>query len=340
MKKSNVRAFARGASPLALIVGAMFATSAFAQTPKIMTAAVPPEGSTGYVLTAAIAKVVTDRTPIERITLQTFGGAAGWPARMQTGEVNFGSHCGFKQVEEAFFGKGPFERLGPQRNVRNMITGHGLPFSMSVMDPKVRTIQDLKGKTIFAMMAHQDQKTATEVVAKAAGLQIGRDLRVIPVRSPREAIQGMLTGRGDGFFFGLIPGLIEVNQSKGLHTVPLSDEVQEAVVKAEPVWGRTVIKAGAPPLRPKEDTPTIEIKCGLAAGAQTSADAVYLVTKTIFEHQDEWRKVHRLANQWSVERAVSIMNAPYHEGAIRFYREKGVWTAEHDRKQKELLAKK
>jgi TRAP transporter TAXI family solute receptor len=339
MKDTHAQSFVRATGSLALFAGALLATGAFAQTPKILTAAVPPEGSTGYVLTAAIAKVVTERTPIERITLQTFGGAAGWPARMQTGEANFGSHCGFKLVEEAYYGKGPFERLGPQKNVLNMITGHGLPFSMSVMDPKVRTVGDLKGKTIFAMTAHADHKTATEIVAKAAGLQLGRDLRIIPVRSPQEAIQGMLTGRGDGFFFGLIPGVIEVHQSKGLHTVPLTDDVQEAVVKMEPVWGRTIIKAGAPPLRPETDTPTIEIMCGMAAGAQTSPDVVYLVTKATFEHHNEWRKAHPLANQWTPNRAIQIMNAPYHDGAIRYYREIGVWTEEHDRKQKELIAR-
>lgn len=340
MRSKHAWMFSGATLSLIVLAGAFAATSAAAQTPKILTAAVPPEGSTGYVLTAAIAKVVTDRTPIDRITLQTFGGAAGWPARMQTGEVNFGSHCGFKQVEEAYYGKGPFARLGPQKNVLNMITGHGLPFSMSVIDPKVRKIQDLKGKTIFGMTAHEDQKIATEVVAKAAGLQIGRDLRVIPVRSPQEAIQGMLTGRGDGYFFGLIPGLVEVHQAKGLHTVPLPEDVLEAIIKAEPVWGRTVIKAGAAPLKPAQDTPTIEIMCGLAAGAQTSADTVYLVTKTIFDHWEDWRKAHPLANQWTLQRAVQIMNAPYHDGAIRFYREKGVWTAEHDRRQKELIARK
>ncbi|MDP2357810.1 MAG: TAXI family TRAP transporter solute-binding subunit [Beijerinckiaceae bacterium] len=310
---------------------------AIADVPEIMTAGVPPEGSTGYVLTAAIANTVTETTPIKRITLQTFGGAAGWPARMETGEVNFGSHCGFKLVEDAYFGKGPFAKIGRQRNVLNMVTGHGLPFSMSVIDPNVRRIQDLKGKTIFAMMAHEDQKVATEVLAKMAGLDMGRGLRVIPVRSPQEAIQGLLTGRGDGFFFGLIPGLIEVAQAKGLHTVPLTQEVQDAIIKAEPVWGRTVVKAGAPPLRNAHDAPTIEILCGLAAGAKTSPEAVYLVTKTIFEN-NSWRSAHPLAAEWTLQRAVSIMNAPYHEGAIRYYREKGVWGPEQDRKQKELLS--
>lgn len=336
MKTSTVRRAKRRWLALAAVAGLGHA-SAFAQVPTIMTAAVPPEGSTGYVLTAAISKTVTESTPIQRITLQTFGGAAGWPARMQTGEVNFGSHCGFKLVEDAYYGKGPFSKLGRQKNVLNMVTGHGLPFSMSVIDPDVKKIEDLRGKSIFVMM-HDDQKTATEVLARMAGLEIGKNLRVIPVRSPQEAIQGMLTGRGDGFFFGLIPGLVEVAQAKGLHTVPLSDEVQEAILKAEPVWGRTVVKAGAPPLRNAQDAPTIEIMCGLAAGAQTSPEAVYLVTKTIFEN-DSWRKAHPLAAQWTLKRAVQIMNAPYHEGAIRYYREKGVWGPEQERKQKELLSK-
>lgn len=339
LAKNSARYFAL---PLAVAVLTLVTAGqdrAQAQIKDIVTAAVPPEGSTGYLLTAAISKAVNEHTPIKRVVLQTFGGAAGWPARMQTGEVNFGSHCGFKLVEEAYYGHGPFEKMGRQKNVLNMVSGHGLPFAMSVTDSSIKTLEDLKGKSIFAFMAHADQRVATQVLAQSAGLKIGSTLRIIPVRSPQEAVQGMLTGRAQGFFFGLIPGLVEVQQARGLRPLPLPQATLDAIVKAEPVWGTTIVKAGAPPLKPEQDIPTIEIKCGLAAGAQTSPETVYAVTKTIFDHYAEWSKVHPLARQWTLARAVAVMNAPYHDGAIRYYREKGIWGAAQDAKQKELIAK-
>jgi TRAP-type uncharacterized transport system substrate-binding protein len=66
---------------------------------------------------------------------------------------------------------------------------------------------------------------------------------------------------------------------------------------------------------------------------------VYQVTKAIFDNLPDWTGVHPLARQWSLKKALQINVAPYHEGAIRYYKEKGVWTAAMDAKQKALLEK-
>ncbi|MGE3643295.1 MAG: TAXI family TRAP transporter solute-binding subunit [Beijerinckiaceae bacterium] len=316
-----------------------FEHRARAEVPSIINVAVPPPGSSGYIIATGISKVLTDKTPIKKVTLQTFGGAAGWPVRMQSGEVNFGAHCGFKQLEEAHYGQGAFEKFGKQKNVLNMVSGHGLPFAMSILDPKIKRFEDLKGKTIFLMSTHRDHLTAMQTVMKVAGLTMGQDVKTISVRSPREAISGMLTGRGDGFFAGVIPGLAEVQRARGLYAVPMSERMLDEVIASEPVFGRTVIPVDASPLRPKDPVPTLKTLCGIAAGARTSEEAVYLFVKTTFEHFNEWSSVHPLAKQWSIKGAASVMNAPYHPGAIRYYREKGVWSVEQDAKQKELSAR-
>ena len=309
-----------------------------AEVANVITFAVPPEGSSGYLMVSAFGKVVTDKTPIKKIVFQTFGGAAGWPARMQTGEVNFGAHCGFQLVKEAYAGSGVFKKLGRQKNVLNLANGYGLAYGINMIDPAISSISQLKGKTIFVQMAHDDQRIAIEVMAKAAGLQIGKDLKIIPVRSPQESIQGLLTGRADGVMYGLIPGLTEVQQARGLHTLPIPDDMLKKVVAAAPVWGTIVMKPGTPPLKPDKPVPMLEIQCGVAAGAQTSADTVYQVTKAIFDNLPEWTSVHPLAKQWSLKKATQINVAPYHEGAIRYYKEKGVWTPELEATQKALLA--
>jgi TRAP transporter TAXI family solute receptor len=330
-----------GASALAAAVaaGSLLAGSAAAEVASVVTFAVPPEGTSGYILVTGYSKVITEKTAVKKVQLQTFGGAAGWPARMQTGEVDFGSHCGFKLVDEAYNGHGPFEKLGRQKNVRSMLTGHGLPFAVNVIDDNIKKYEDLKGKTLFVLMTHADQRTAMQVAAKSVGMELGKDIKVIPVRSPAEAMQGLKTGRGDGLFYGLIVPFAEIQRTKGFHSLPMTQQMMDAIIKAEPAWGTTVVRAGQPPLRPKEPVPTLEIQCGLAAGAKTSADTVYEVTKAIYENLPAWNSVHPLAKQWNLKRALKVSVAPYHDGAIRYYKEKGIWTPDMDKLQQALLAK-
>jgi len=328
--------------PAAAVVAAALLAAAGPQAAAqdVVTFAVPPEGTSGYLIASAMGKVITDKTPVKKIVMQTFGGAAGWPARMQSGEIDFGAHCGFKPIQEAYVGEGAFEKAGKMPNVMNLATGHGLPYGMHVSDPNIKSIGQLKGKTIFVQTVHRDQLVAAQVMAKVAGLAYDKDLKIISARSPQEATQGVMTGKADGLMYALIPGLAELQQSKGLHTLPMSDEMMKQIVEAEPVWGATVIKAGTPPLKPEQDVPTIEIGCGLAAGAKTNAETVYQVTKAIFDNLPEWNSVHPIAKQWTLARATQVFVAPYHPGAIRYYKEKGVWTDALEAKQQAFLAKK
>ena len=93
------------------------------------------------------------------------------------------------------------------------------------------------------------------------------------------------------------------------------------------------------PLKLDKDFQTLKIACGVAAGAKTSPEAVYQVTKAIFDNTKEWNSVHPLARQWNVKSATAVMSAPYHDGAIRYFKEKGVWS-EQNQKDHEAWLKK
>ncbi|MGE3247932.1 MAG: TAXI family TRAP transporter solute-binding subunit, partial [Beijerinckiaceae bacterium] len=209
----------------------------------------------------------------------------------------------------------------------------------NVIDPAVKTFKDLKGKRIFVQMTHRDQATAIIEAAKYAGLDYKKDMKVLSVRSPREALQGLRTGRADAYYFGMIPSLAEIKQAKGMHALNMSDGMIAAVVKAEPIWGKTVVKAGRPPLKLDKDFQTLQIGCGVAAGQKTSVETVYEVTKAIYDNLKEWSPVHPLARQWTLKGATRIMSAPYHEGAVRYFKEKGVWSEQNQKDQAAWLKK-
>lgn len=322
------------AAVCALKVGA-----AAADVPAVITWAVPPEGASGYLMVTGFSGTVTKHTPIKKIVLQNFAGVAGWPTRMQRAELNFAIHCGFKTMEDAWQGKGIFEKMGRQKNIRHVAKGYGLAYGYHFVDAKIKTVDDMKGKSLFLQVRHLDQVTAAKELFAAHGLTYDKDVKIIPVRSPREAIQGLLTGRGDGMAYGAIPGLAQVKQAKaGFHTVSIPMTTLKKISAAEPVWGATTLKAGGNPLKPETDVSTLELGCGISAGAHNSADTVYQVLKAIYDHHDEWKSVHPIARRWNVKRAIDNAVQPFHAGAIRYYKEKGIWDARMEARQQALLS--
>jgi TRAP-type uncharacterized transport system substrate-binding protein len=58
--------------------------------------------------------------------------------------------------------------------------------------------------------------------------------------------------------------------------------------------------------------------------AAMDENLIYQITKVMFEKQAELVAVHKQARQLSLRSAVAVPAVPFHPGAIKYYKEKGV----------------
>jgi TRAP transporter TAXI family solute receptor len=73
-----------------------------------------------------------------------------------------------------------------------------------------------------------------------------------------------------------------------------------------------------------QPTQTYGVQATVVSSAKVPADVVYTVVKTVFDNLDEFKKLHpALANLKPEEMITNGLSAPLHEGALRYYREKG-----------------
>ena len=88
----------------------------------------------------------------------------------------------------------------------------------------------------------------------------------------------------------------------------------------------------------KSDGTQIAYAMRLLASAKLSVDAAYEITKTLYENDKDLWPLHVFLKEWT-QKAMFEANppAPYHEGAVRFWKEKGLWTPEAEANQKRLL---
>ena len=67
-----------------------------------------------------------------------------------------------------------------------------------------------------------------------------------------------------------------------------------------------------------------------------SEDLIYKVMKAIFEHLPELTLLTPIAKYWMGDPLSSAV-LPYHPGAIKYYKEKKLWTDDLEKKQNQLL---
>lgn len=89
------------------------------------------------------------------------------------------------------------------------------------------------------------------------------------------------------------------------------------------LWTRFVIPAGTYPGVDKEIN-TIAQPNFLAVNADVDEEAVYLITKTIYENLPFLNGIHAATKAMSVEKAIGGLPAPLHPGAARYYKEQGI----------------
>jgi len=74
----------------------------------------------------------------------------------------------------------------------------------------------------------------------------------------------------------------------------------------------------------KEDVPAVAVMATIVASNKVSADAIYAFVKGLFDYKADITAGHVKGNELDLNTAVSGVSIPWHEGAEKFYKEKGV----------------
>lgn len=183
------------------------------------------------------------------------------------------------------------------------------------------SVADLKGKTV----AVGEPGSATHVHAKQIlkTYDLSFDDLDIEKLSFDDAAIGIEDGNIDAAFItAAIPtGAVEgLSGTEKLRLIPLEENRMEQLIHSNPHYKKEMIPRKTYDL--DKDIATVSTKAMLIVHKDVPEDVVYKLTKTIYENTDQI--THDIGEKISVEAALDGMNIDLHEGAKKYFEEKGV----------------
>jgi len=329
---------------LAVVVGLVvaLASPAAAQLPRSVTLATNPPGTVYYTFGSGLAKVISGG-PFQ-VAIQPYAGSSTFLPLLNTGEVELGI---VNAVDMGLSYRGPKFQIGGRNpfphapNVRLVMRGSPLLVGLLVRkDSPIKTVHDVKGKRMTGEYpAHLAVWYNMFGHLASAGLTWS-DVKVIPVPAVNEGVDALIQGRADVTEHAINAAKIkEADASIGVRHVSIdcSPAGEKRLKQAVPGYYGRIVKPGEA-TAVVEDTCFIAYDTYLSAGKGVPDAVVEAALKSIWENTDKLAPIHPLFKEWTRERAVDHeVTIPYHPGAVRFYKERKVWTAEMDAVQQKLL---
>lgn len=312
--------------------------------PDVVSIGTHPIGSFFNTIGVAASKVIMDHSKI-RAVAKPMAGPTAWFPYMERGEMELGV-LNVWDAEKGYLGESVYERLSNKKGFSIRLLCVTIWNSGGIVVPKnsgIRAYSDLKGKRVCGNFPTPSLQLQTEAFLSNGNVS-WKDVTPVPVSSVVEGIKMVMEGRADssGTITLGTPVIEELNAKKGARFLPM-DPSPEAVARMRKFHPGYMVK-----VQPGPGNTGIEKEQYLWAydiylivNEKVSDEATYMITKTLWENYPEFEKVHKLLKDWTPKRFVS-KNAmiPYHPGAIRFYKEKGVWDQQMDHLQKALVDKK
>jgi TRAP transporter TAXI family solute receptor len=311
-----------------------------AQWPRDLIVISPAPGTSVHALLTALGKLVVKYTPAEKWTVQPLGGPELWLPMMKQGKCQFANHS-VPDTLKASLGRGLYDKMGPMP-VRTVAAGHNYMFMFwTIPDTNIKNISDLKGKRVY--LKYKNNPLFTEMAEKqlaSAGLGFSDLKSVLPFSSLAEATNALMEGAADALLFPAVPkAVMEINQVKAeCLFVALTPEQAQYVVERLAGYYLEDIPADDPRFGNKGPIPNaICYQNAMFCSPALDSEIVYGVVKAIFDHSNELTNAHPLAKYWSLAYRPVAPVVPYHEGAIRYFKEKGVWTHEAQMDQERAI---
>jgi TRAP transporter TAXI family solute receptor len=294
---------------------------------KFISIATGGTGGVYYPYGGGIAKILNENLPGVRATAEVTAASVDnlKLIRDERADIAF---TFADTLDDAVRGRGAFEASGPVPARSLAVLYSNYMHLIALQSSRIRTIADLRG----AVVSTGSPGSGTEVLAlrllRAAGLDPDRDLRRHGL-GVSESVEALKDGKIDAFFWGggiPTPAVQDLAHTPGIaigmiatgHLVPELVKKYGGVYTSidTPAGGYRGVDAGVP---------MVASSNVLVVHQSMDEQLAYDITRVMFDKKDALATIHPEARNLTLETAAAGSPAPYHPGAIRFYREKGVW---------------
>jgi TRAP transporter TAXI family solute receptor len=229
-------------------------------------------------------------------------------------DVQFNAVKGLKQFNE------PFPAL------RAVFSLHPEPVTVVVRkESNIKSFADLKGKKFNVGNPGSGTRASLDELIGAMGWTI-KDFGLASELKADEHGPALCDGKIDGFFYLVGHPSANIQDPTtvcGAKLVSVTGPAVDKLVKANPYYAYATIPAGLYPGNPQE-TKTYGVLATFVSSTRTPADTVYQVVKAVFDNFADFKKLHPAFQVLKPENMIKDgLSAPLHDGAVKYYKEKG-----------------
>jgi len=226
---------------------------------------------------------------------------------------------------DAFTGTGKFKDKLPIRNLAVLYSN--FMHIVTLEGKGINTVADLKGKKISTGAPGSGTEVKALRVLEAYGINPDKDVTRDRLGATESA--GALKDRKlDAYFWdGGLPtaSVLDLAATPGIKIklIGHEDGVARMIAKYGPVYFKGRIPKNVYP-GITVDTPVAAVANILICHEKMDPNLAYQILKTFFAYKPELVAVHQEAKHLTLEDAVEGSPIPFHSGAIKFYKEKGL----------------
>ena len=309
----------------ALALGALVAPAASAE--EFIT--IGTGGATGvyYPTGGAICRLVNKGRKEHgiRCSVESTGGSVYNIKTIRAGELEFGVAQSDWQYH-AYNGSARFEEDGPFEGLRAVFSVHPEPFTVVARaDSGIEDFEDLKGKRVNIGNPGSGQRGTMEVLMDAMGWTTD-DFELATELKSAEQSQALCDNQIDAMVFtvGHPSGSIqEATTACDSVLVNVTGDAVEKLIDDNSYYRKATVPGGM--YRGNaDDTTTFGVGATFVTSTDVSEKAVYTVVKSVFENFDDFKGLHPAFGVLKAEEMIKDgLSAPLHDGAAKYYREKG-----------------
>lgn len=292
---------------------------------RFLSVGTAPPGGAFFVVGGALAEVADAHLGAEgwQVSAESTKGTQENIHRLDKGEIEFA----LANAAITFFavrGQRDWEKPYPVRTV--MTLAPNIAFFITPVSSGIKSIKDLKGRRVVVGPAGAGFGHFIEPILNTHGVKYDDFSALHDTQAGAVAL--LADGSADAAFLGGAVPTASITQAcaaQDIYFIPFEGDAMDRLASQYRFFERKTIPAKT---YRGQSEPFDALNVGsmiLVTSAQTEEETVYLFTRALFENAAEVAEKHPAGKTINPTNVVRDTGTPFHPGAIRFFKEKGIW---------------